>query len=456
VALYVIQSRFTLTTLRRDLEVNAGRIAEGIANIRQRPGHPERQRFLPLERPPSEFTEQTLRDLRVRDSVRILSPEGVPASVFPARDDVTLPLSEYGLRAAQDGRPWTEISTADGERLLVHIHPVIVDGEVTEIVQVARPLADRDRSLTSLSVTLIVGTIVTTLIAFGIGWMLSGITLRPIHRITQTAQTIGAERDFGRRVVYVGPNDEIGQLAATFNGMLTRLQAAYQQIEGTLQMQRDFLADVSHELRTPLTTIRGNLDLLGRRPSITEEEREDILADMVDESDRLIRLVNELLALARAEAGRRNQTEPVRLKALIEDVCRQVQLLQPEQPVDCHLLDDLVIQADRDALKQVLLILLDNALKHTPGPVRVTLDDRGHSVTISIHDSGPGIPPELSERIFDRFTRGDESRSTPGFGLGLSIAKALVEAQAGTIAVQSRVGRGSTFVVTLPKAGVSA
>jgi two-component system OmpR family sensor kinase len=448
--LYVIQSQYTLSVLRRDLAANAQQIAVRVALLHRRQDRSRPGPEIPHPDPgPVVLGQQALQDMRVRDIVCILDVSGALVESPGGQDDVVLPLSEQGLRAAQDGEAWTEVASVEGERTLIYVTPVITEGQVTGIVQVGRSLVDRDRSLSALGATLIAGTIVTTLVAFGIGWALSGITLRPIHRITQTAQAIGTERDFGRRVAYTGPSDEVGQLAATFNAMLTQLQAAYWQIARALQMQREFLADVSHELRTPLTTVRGNLALLGRRPPIKEEEREDVLADMVDESERLIRLVNDLLTLARAEAGRKVETERVALKSLVEDVCRQARLLEPDRTIECQPTDDLSAQANRDALKQVLLILLDNALKHTPGPVRVTLGRRGDRVAIVVHDTGAGMSPEQCEHIFDRFYRGDESRTTPGFGLGLSIAKALVEAQQGTITVESEEGKGSTFAVIL-------
>ena len=221
---------------------------------------------------------------------------------------------------------------------------------------------------------------------------------------------------------------------------------------------------MSHELRTPLTTIRGNLALLSRVPTPPRAEREDILDDLTGESERLIRLVNNLLTLARADAGRRLKSEPVTLVPMLEDICRQAQVLDPEREIvlDCSLeavragtgkgADGLVLQGDRDALKQVLLTLLDNAIKHAQGAIHVWLDASDQQATIHVQDSGPGMPPELCERVFDRFYRGDASRSTPGFGLGLSIAKVLVEAQGGSIVVESALGVGSTFAVTLPRA----
>src|SRR5262249_5357174 len=134
-----------------------------------------------------------------------------------------------------------------------------------------------------------------------------------------TAQTIGDERDFTRRVLYTGPPDEVGQLASTFNSMLSRLEDAFQKVEHSLQMQRDFVADVSHELRTPLTTLRGNLGLLRR--DLPPEEQADILSDMVAESDRLIRLVNDLLTLARADTGRSLAKETVKVAEVVEETC---------------------------------------------------------------------------------------------------------------------------------------
>jgi signal transduction histidine kinase len=317
-------------------------------------------------------------------------------------------------------------------------------------MQVARSLAERDQSLVGLSTTLLVASLLTILIAFGIGWVLSGLTLRPIHRITQTAQEIGNESDFSRRVDYSGPNDEIGQLAKTFNSMLSRLQDAYQRVSQSLSMQREFVADVSHELRTPLTTVRGNLALLRRDPPLEEAEQSDVLTDLEDESDRLIRLVNELLILARADAGRNLVHEPIELNPIIEEVCRQAQQLDEQREITAAV-QDVIVLGDRDALKQVLLILLDNALKHTQGPVAILAKPVGDQVAIAVQDAGPGIPPEILQHVFDRFYRGDADPQIPGFGLGLPIAKALVEEMGGTIAIDSQPGSGSVVRVQLPQ-----
>jgi len=465
--LYNIQARYTLGILEGDLSRAAKGLAMTWARFRFIPGRDgpsPSQNGQPPDNPNNPFG-LGLRDLRVRDAVRLLGPDGsiLDLNVNQQDIDLDLPISAKGMEQLAQGKKWTEIAPGDESRWLVYSEPVIVDGAIVGIVQAARPLADRDRSMRSLGIALTLGSLLTTVVAFGVGWGLAGLTLRPIHRITQTAQEIGETRDFSSRVPYKGPDDELGRLAKTLNGMLGHLQDAYQQVAHTLQMQREFVADVSHELRTPLTTIRGNLALLERAPAPPPTEQEDILNDLTGESERLIRLVNDLLILARADAGRRLKSEPIALLPVVEDVCRQAQVLDPEREItlDCALeasapdIDSdatpMTALGDPDALKQVLLTLLDNAVKHAQGTIRVRLSADEHNTTVRVQDSGPGLPPELRERVFDRFYRGDASRSTPGFGLGLSIAKTLVEAQGGTITVESELGTGSTFTVTLPR-----
>ena len=451
VMVYGIQSQSTLNAQKQLLAGRAQRFAEG----RQIQLRGEDRPF------PPDRNDVPTRTLTAPDTymIQLRSLDGEVIEHPANLSQVALPFSDAGLQAVRDGEPWMEIASVEDERWLVYSAPVVIQGQPTEVVQVARSLADRDQDLNTLGRNLLIGSAVATIAAFGVGWILSGLVLRPIHRITQTAQAIGAERDFGRRVQYAGPveNDEVGQLATTFNAMLTELQAAYQQ-------QQQFVADVSHELRTPLTTLRGNLALLRRQPSISAEDKADVLDDMVDESDRLIRLVNDLLTLARAESGRLLRSEPVRVKPLIEDVCRQARLLDSGRTITCTPLLDVAVVGDQDALKQVLLILMDNALKHSTGTITVTTTNLDEPetrffgknlvsyVAISIRDPGPGIDPEALPHIFERFYRGGEGRDRPGLGLGLPIAKALVEAQNGTITVESQVGQGSVLTVTLPRA----
>jgi signal transduction histidine kinase len=368
-----------------------------------------------------------------------------------------LPLSPEGHQVVWRGQPWSETAPTEQGRVLIYSAPILYNGQVGGAIQVARSLVEQDQSLNTLRSFLIVGSGLTIIAAFGIGWILAGTALRPINQITQTAQTIGAERDFDRRVDYTGPNDEIGQLATTFNAMLTELQAGYRQVEQTLLAQRRFVADASHELRTPLTTLRGNIGLLQREPPISLEDRKAVLADMVIECERLIRLVHNLLALARSDAGRPLRSEPVLIKPLVEEVCRQARLLDPTRQIHCETLLDARVKGDPDALKQVLLVLLDNALKFTPPQGRIEFSVRANNgnVDINVCDTGPGIGADVLPHIFERFYRIDTSRTGGGAGLGLSIAKSLIEAQHGRIAVESQEGAGSTFTITLSQSELS-
>ncbi len=390
--------------------------------------------------------------------VQVRTLDGEVADKSPNLGGFTLPLSDEGLQRLRSGeaKSWTEaVSTGDG-RLLVYSKPFRFPGQSAGILQVARSLAEQDRALGALKWALTVGAGLATIAAFGIGWGLAGLSLRPINRITQTAQEIGAQRDFSRRVQYSGPSDEIGSLATTFNTMLTELQAAYRQVEQSLQAQQRFVADASHELRTPLTTIRGNVALLRRNPPISEEDRVAVLQDVAEEIERMIRLVNGLLLLARTDAGLPLRTEPVPVRPLVDEVCRQALVLADGRALSWDDQTSTAVLADRDALKQVLLILLDNAIKYTPEGGRITVTSASHDgqVAISVHDTGVGIDPAALPHIFERFYRGDASRSGQNTGLGLAIAKSLIEAQKGMITVQSEPGRGSVFTVVLPRASL--
>lgn len=453
-ALYAIQAQSTLNALKEDIILSSEMLARSIfttylsPTVKELPPEPRVQ--IPFE---IISGEQALKDLREREIVRILSADGtLIASPFGTGE--ALPISESGMQTLQDQKAWWEVVTPEDERMLVLNSPVTLNNQIAFIIQVARPLTEHDRSLKVLSTTMIIASLFTILLAFGIGWVISGTALRPIDRITQTAGEIGGENDLTRRVDHQGPNDEVGRLAVTFNSMLARLQDAYARVNHALEAQREFVADVSHELRTPLTTVRGNLDLLRRKPPLPQEEQADILNDLVDESDRLIRLVNDLLVLARADAGRNLQKEPVSMQPLVNEVVRQVRLLDPGRKINVKA-QDVTVLGDRDAVKQVLLVLLDNAVKHTRGDITVDLRGDGSLVNLTVQDQGPGISPDVLARIFERFDRGETDNGVPGFGLGLPIAKALAEGQGGTIAITSDVNRGSMVTVTLPGYGAN-
>ncbi len=451
-ALYTIQAQGTLNALKLELRRGGENTVQMVLRFYRTP------QTLPPEPPPGEdrhpplqqlSEEPAFQSLREREIVRVLDAEGTLVATPFAAVSEALPLSAAGLEALRAQQIWWEIASWEGIRLLICNLPVIIEGNVISIVQTARPLTERDASLVTLSRTLLIAGLLTTVIAFGIGWVLSGAALRPIHRITQTAQAIGRESDFSRRVDYVGPDDEVGRLATTFNAMLARLEEAYQRVSQALNLQRDFVADVSHELRTPLTTIRGNLALLRRAPPLPAAEQSEILVDAEAESERMIRLVNELLLLARADAGPSLKRVPVAVAPVLVEACRQARQLDRQRRIVEHI-EEATILGDRDALKQIALILLDNALKHSSGAITVNVVVEDPWIVIEVQDSGPGILPDMLPHVFDRFHRGEADSDTPGFGLGLPIAKTLSEGLNGNIAIESRPGQGSLVRVRLP------
>jgi signal transduction histidine kinase len=442
--LYVTQARATYEGIRSDLLRQVERFSRANESF-PGPGAP------PPDGIPAEFSlpSGTLpgRWTQTRD---------ITGAILARSLDLTgteLPLSETGLRNVQTGKVWVEIAQVEDQPALIYSQRYTTWDGLAQIVQIAFPVAQAQSSLNALRLLLLAGSSLAIILAFAVGWVLAGTALQPIHRITQTAQAIGAEHNFSRRVEHEGPADEVGQLAVTFNDMLAELEAAFRQLEETLESQKRFVADASHELRTPLTTVRGNIELLRRDPPVAVDERAEILSDTTDEVDRLIRLVNQLLQLARADAGQELRCERFPVKPLLEDVCRQAKLLAQDSAIVCEPPPNLLVQGDRDALKQVLLILVDNAATHsTPGAIiRIGSRQTDDRITISVRDTGPGIPPDMLPHIFERFYRGEVSRSGPGgAGLGLAIAKELVEAQDGTIRVESTPGQGSVFTVLLP------
>ena len=295
-----------------------------------------------------------------------------------------------------------------------------------------------------------VGGILASLAGVLIGWGVAGGALRPVSSMVEAARRIARSQDFRHRLPAAGARDELGQLASAFNEMLAELEKAFEN-------QRRFVADASHELRAPLATLQGNLELLERAADLSEEERRAIWRDIRDEVRRLGRLVSDLLSLARAEAGQGLQRQPVELDRLVTDVLRSMRTEMAQHRLVVEHLEPVHVMGDTDRLRELLVILLDNAIRYTPagGEIRVGLTHGpGPEVALSVADTGIGIAPEDLPHIFERFYRADKARSraTGGTGLGLAIARWIVEAHGGRIEVESHLGQGSRFTVRLPTA----
>ncbi|MGI8550923.1 MAG: sensor histidine kinase [Dehalococcoidia bacterium] len=344
----------------------------------------------------------------------------------------------------------------EDQSLLMLVEPLTSGRLAGGSIEVARPLAEVDNTLARLRAVLVVGVVTALLLAGVAGWLLATTVLRPIVRLTQAAHEIGEAQDFSRRVAYQGPRDELGRLAGTFNEMLGRLQAAYGRVQGALESQRRFVADASHELRTPLTTIRGNVELLALQDQGESSEHLEALQDIASEAERMSRLVTDLLVLARADGGQRIRRGPVAMRPLVEEVRRQAGYLSHAVRLELGEFPEATVEGNADYLKQLLLILLDNAIKYSPvgGIVRLegsrATGKGGSRLRVGVSDEGPGIPPEEQPRIFDRFYRLDPSRHGEGAGLGLSIARWIAAEHQGSLAVVSEPGHGSTFTLSLP------
>jgi len=290
--------------------------------------------------------------------------------------------------------------------------------------------------------------LISVLLALALAVISGGVIVRralaPVKRVTRTAQTIEASSDLGRRVSYKGPADEIGQLADTFDHMIEHL-------DSVLESQKHFVADASHELRGPLTVFKGNLDLLKR--NLSEEDRQESLRDMWIEAERMTKIVDDLLLLAEIESGHERQQETVSLKEILEEGLNRGQQLAGNRKITIGREEDLTVKGDTHRLRQLLVNLVDNAIRYTPegGDITLSLFQDGDCACLEVSDTGIGIEPEHLEHIFDRFYRTDKARSRAkgGIGIGLAIVKRIAEQHGGTVTVTSEPGKGTTFTVTL-------
>jgi signal transduction histidine kinase len=274
--------------------------------------------------------------------------------------------------------------------------------------------------------------------------------MTPITRLTEAAREIERSRDPSLRIPHPQSEDEVAELARTFEGMLHALDDSRGETEAALARQREFVADASHELRTPLTSVLANLELLEEE---LEGEPREAAASALRSSRRMRRLVGDLLLLARADAGRRAQPHvPLDLSDVLTEAAGELEPVAGEHPITVSAAPGAHVEGARDELHRLALNLLENALRHTdPGTaVEATVERRNGEVVLAVEDDGPGIPPELQEKVFERFFRGAGDRSGSS-GLGLAIVRAVAESHRGEVSLEPPLdGRGARFVVRLP------
>jgi len=341
-------------------------------------------------------------------------------------------------------------STVQSVHLRVFSVPLTVNQRQVGLLQVGTSLSLVDATQRALLTVLVVSAVISMGLS-GLGaWLTTRRALARLEMVTEAATQITRADDLSRRIPNAGPrDDEVGQLIRAFNQTLSRLEKLF-------TAQRRFLADVSHELRTPLTVIKGNVALL-RRMGATDDES---LSGIETEVDRLTRMVGDLLLLAQAESGKIPlDMRPVELDTVLLEVFQQMRILAGDRlQLRITEIDQVQVIGDRDRLKQVLVNLVGNAVKYTPGggKIAISLGKSGEQARLVVTDTGPGIPAQDLPHIFERFYRAEKSRTRgrdgTGYGLGLSIAYWIVHNHGGRIDVDSKEGHGTTFCLWLPLA----
>lgn len=369
-------------------------------------------------------------------TIRILTPQGEPLQELGSYRN--LPISKN-----QSFTTYTDI--ASDTQVRIFNQPVYDNNQFVVIVQVAQSLDDMQDTLERLLAILLISVPMLVIIAGISGYFLAARALIPIDQITLTARRISAE-DLSARLNIPITDDEVGRLTQTLNDMLARLDDSFQR-------ERQFTNDASHELRTPLTAMQAILGVI-REKRRTPEEYQQALDDLSEESDRLRTLVENLLRLARGEKQNNNLFEEVNLSILLKDVSDSLRPLAEAKKLllNCQTSENLIVLGDSDELIRLFVNLLDNAIKYTEhGGINISASENEKNILVKVEDTGIGIPAEHIPHIFNRFYRVEESRTLRGAGLGLAIAKEIINAHSWKIEIQSKIGKGSVFTVSLPK-----
>jgi two-component system, OmpR family, sensor kinase len=388
-----------------------------------------------------------VRDIRLsKDSpnldVYAASQNAVIRVVFPGGERIA---STSGARYLPPPRAATEEFA--GYR--IESRPVELPGFGEVFVQYARQISDIETTANRVRIFLGLGVLGGAALALLAGLATARRAMAPITRLSDAARAIARTRDPTLTIPHSESHDEVSELATTLESMLQALTQARAETEETLARQRQFVADASHELRTPLTSVLANLELLEME---LEGEPREAAASALRSSRRMRRLVADLLLLARADAGRVAAHEPLDLSDVVTEAAGELEPMSGDHHISVSAPSGARMEGARDELHRLTLNLLENALRHTdPGTaVEATVERVNGEVVLSVEDDGPGIPPELRDKVFERFFRGAGDRSGSS-GLGLSIVRAVAQSHDGTVSlVEPLDGRGARFVVRFP------
>ena len=392
--------------------------------------------------------------LRDRDGMILTQTIDLPTSV----EDLDT-LWNQALQSGQSQGGTIEI--AEDTPAYLYAVPVDPTDGSARVVEAGQSYEGVHRTLETFG-TVLVFVILGALLLSVIGaYLLARTALSPVGAVAASARKI-TESDLSERLPVVNPKDEIGRLAATINGLLSRLEEAFARREEALarqeealSRQRRFVADASHELRTPLTTIEGYAEMLEEWALHDQETAQKSVSRIREESKRVREMVEGLLALARGDEGAPLKLESQDLSAVAAEVVRTARAvaaskLTIEYSSPAH---EIIATFDRTRIRQAISILLDNAIKYTPagGEVKVEVRESDGWAEVAVSDTGVGISEDQLPQIFERFYRVDEARTRGGAGLGLAIARQIIEAHGGSIDAQSEVNKGSTFILQIPQ-----
>jgi two-component system OmpR family sensor kinase len=376
--------------------------------------------------------------------VRLIDQQGNVVGQSDNLGGLDLPESPSLLEQGLAGKvAFDTIEAPNGTRVRVMASPLQFRNGVL-LLELGQSLQPVDAAMAQVMWALLGSILAALALAIASSGILIRRALAPVVGITNTARSIEASSDLGRRVGYTGPKDEIGQLATTFDHMIERLEKAF-------EAHKHFIADASHDLRSPLTVLRGNLDLLKR--NLGEEDRKESLRAMEAEAHKMSKIVDDLILLAEVESGQLERTESVALKEVLMEGYERGRQLAGKHNVVLGRQESISVPGDAHRLKRLLGNLVDNAIRYTPEGGTITLSlfrDDGWA-RLEVTDDGIGIAPEHLPHIFERFYMADKarSRSAGGSGLGLAIVKAIAEHHGGKVTAASEPGKGSTFTTWL-------
>lgn len=369
--------------------------------------------------------------------------KGIDASKFPLTTDAY-------TRASQGKMTYETFNLGGTHPIRVITMPVIRNNNLVNLIQVGTSLKGVQDTLKNLRIFLfaaIPGVLILSTLG---GRFMATRALKPVAEITRTAQDIAQGANLSRRIPIPEVQDEIGNLANTFNEMMDRLEKSFVRM-------RQFSSDASHELRTPLTVLKGQSELVLSKTR-SKREYQEVLSSNLEEINYMSRILEDLLILSKGDEGEISmEKEPVELENIVEEISRQGEILADEKNIKIVLayMEPVTILGDAHRLKQMVWILLHNAVKFTPdgGEIKITLQDLDETVFLAIKDTGIGIPEPDLPKIFDRFYRVDKARSRKegGSGLGLAICKHIIDRHHGTIDVESKLGEGTKFKIRFPK-----